>query len=215
MSLETFRAALQWAPRMRTPMGNIPSLNIGGGEPTLHPFLFQMIDEAVEFSSSHKLGRPWMVTNGKIKEHALMLAKIAKSGAIRCGLSRDRWHEEIAPEVVMAFSESVFNHSKNSKSSSSNGDGRFIQNIGSPILSGRARHMASSEPLRACCNGCSRPWVYPDGSVKQCACDDSKVIGSVHTSFFPMNREWMCWCGRPSPNRLMGHLNPETHPGLV
>jgi hypothetical protein len=198
---------------LRHPAGGIPRINIGGGEPTLHPDLFDILSETIEFCQEHGITRPWMVTNGKRTERALALATMAEEGLIQCGLSQDRWHESVAPEVVRAFSEGSHHSYKTSRKE---GDGRFIQKIGKPIYNGRAKdHPDIQGELRYCCNGCYRPWILPEGSVAQCGCDDSPKVGDVFKGFSPINNEWMCAFGKPRAHELTKHLNPSRHPGLV
>lgn len=188
MSMDTFRAALEWAPTIRNSKGVIPRLNIGGGEPTVHPRLFEMLDMAIGFSREHGMRRPWIVTNGKRKTWALRLAGMAEEGLIQCGLSQDRWHQKVSEEVVRAFTSGPF---ESYKESPSVGDGRFVHGHGRPIAAGRARNLPWNQ-VRLACNGCGRPWVLPDGSVAQCACDGSPKVGDVFAGFSPQGGRWVC-----------------------
>ena len=65
MRMGTFKESDQW---------NKGLLNIGGGEPTLHPQLFEMIDYALK--RGHRV---WMCINGKKTSLALKLAELIPS----------------------------------------------------------------------------------------------------------------------------------------
>jgi len=198
MSMETVRAALYWYGR-REEVGNIGRLDIGGGEPTCHPEFWTVLAYCVETMAAMGKAKPWMVTNGKRKVYALRLASLAKEGVISCGLSQDRWHEPVDPEVVAAFMESG---RRNGHLRDAHGhpvlDGRFVQDVGAkgrdPIRSGRC------DWGRVECNGSGRPWVMTNGEVRQCGCLDSPVVGTVFAGFRPKDDVWSCWKGLVNPN---------------
>ena len=62
-------------------------VTLGGGEPTLHPEFWDMVELA------WKYGTPWMVTNGSNKKAALLIADLAKKGYLHGVLSLDKWHD--------------------------------------------------------------------------------------------------------------------------
>lgn len=172
MSLDTFKAAIRW---------NKGRLNIGGGEPTLHPDLFEMIDIAL--AQKHRV---WMVTNGKKIRNALRLAKMTMESlnanfnepTFVCKLSQDPWHSPISEKVVEAFEDinQIHNVSK--------GKG--------PIKAGRWHGNK-----RVTCTNSNKPFVKPDGKVYQCGCKNAPVVGDVFTGFYPINGEWACYQGLP------------------
>jgi hypothetical protein len=182
MSLDTFQCALQSAP--------LAYVNIGGGEPTCHPHFWDIMDMAMDY---HR--RIWVVTNGKIASSAIRLAKMAERGWVKCGLSLDKWHEPISQDVINAF---VLNRHANPK------DKRFIQNVGKkffPIKSGRC-----DWGNRVVCNADNKPYVKPNGEVRQCGCKDSPVVGDVFGGYAPMRDRdpWACAFGLPSPKCSIG-----------
>ena len=74
---------------------------IGGGEPTLHPLLFDYIGIALSYCES-EIG-VLVITNGKITDAALRLNRLDKQGKIAARLSLDVYHERVDERVVQAF----------------------------------------------------------------------------------------------------------------
>jgi len=177
MSSDVFDAALK-LPRTRC------TVDIGGGEPTIHPNFWEFIDKAQK--SNYET--VWIVTNGKKTTDALKLAYLAKIGKIECGLSQDKWHENISERVVESFT--IPKTSINDK--------RFIINIGKyhePI-----RHGRCDWSNRISCNVSNKPFVSVDGNIHQCGCDGSPIVGDVFNGF-PKETKWKCYRGLGDPNR--------------
>lgn len=171
MTLETFKRCLEWE--------EYPAL--GGGEPTTHPqfekFLLLAIGECEQV---------WLTTNGKKKETALMLAKLAKSGVISCELSQDPWHEEIDAAVVSAF----YKQHEHSGINTSN-DYRGIRDVShspnGPINSGRCDF-----GVNGCC--CEDLFVKPSGDIHHCGCADSPKLSNINEDFdWPEDYEEGCY----------------------
>lgn len=167
MTWETFKAAIDQEA------GN--HVTIGGGEPTLHPqferFLFYAIG---------KCESVWLATNGGITDKALVLASLARRGVLGVALSIDPWHDPIDQKVVAAFDKKA--------SHCCDHDMREIRNVsGHVIRAGRAagRGFANEEPTEEGCP-CDTCMVKPDGTVRQCGCPRSPVIGSVAAGWEPM-----------------------------
>jgi organic radical activating enzyme len=74
---------------------------IGGGEPTLHPLFWDFFGIAQRYNFDD--GPIGLVTNGKRKDDALALARLAKQGTVYASLSTDKYHERIDPSVIQAF----------------------------------------------------------------------------------------------------------------
>ena len=166
MNMETFKAALQWH------RGN--KFNIGGGEPTIHPLLFDFIDMV-----RNKGFRIWMATNGKRKTIALKLAQMtAEDKNFTCLLSLDSWHQPISREVRKAFVRQ---------------DKVISVDLGKgPIKGGRWRGNK-----RLVCPMSNKPFIKPDGKVYQCGCRNSPCVGNVFDGFYPLNGLWVCYKGKP------------------
>lgn len=177
MSREIFVLACQLAEKM-----NI-FIDIGGGEPTLHPFLWDFIGIALKYKGDSIV---CMATNGKITEDALALARIARLKVLRVDLSLDKYHELIDYKVVKAFeklSGPVWNYS----------DYRGIRDItlgGSqdPAPFGRAKDWADPEDIRCPGNDLA---IAPDGTIHACGC---RVVtyGTIYEPRlpYPIPEQW-------------------------
>lgn len=169
MSFETFVKAIEQDDE---------SVSIGGGEPTLHPDFWKIMGYAIG-----RCGNVWLATNGKLRDDAIALAKMARRGVIACALSRDDWHEDISPDVVRAFTEGktprgVFNEST---------DYREIRTVQKIAASGRASKWGDK---KLCC--CEEYFVEPSGVVRQCGCKGSTVLGSVQDGWRSLD-EYGCY----------------------
>lgn len=140
------------------------SVAIGGGEPTIHPRFYEML--------MYALGRVdyvWLATNGKEKEKALLLARLAKKNVLGCALSQDSYHEAIDPEVVAAFTKGKVKHDIYATEQ----DGREIRNVtGKEINAGRCDFGR---------DGCACEELFVDvkGFIHVCGCKGSPIIGNV------------------------------------
>jgi MoaA/NifB/PqqE/SkfB family radical SAM enzyme len=160
MTFDTFKNAL----KIVEDYGD--TLSLGGGEPTVHPEFWQFLGYAL---SKQLEGPLWLATNGKRTDDALALAGLAKKGAISCALSQDQWHDGVEPKVVQAFTRPE-QHAYASNSE----DYREIRTIKEPYRAGRWK-----KGLRCCV--CTDLVVQPDGSIHQCGCMDSPVVGHVRS----------------------------------
>jgi hypothetical protein len=148
MSFEVFRAAL----------GCDEHIEIGGGEPTIHPMFWQFLGEALG-----NVEYVWLATNGSISEVAIPVAKMAEGGILGAALSTDPYHDPINPEVVEAFSSDTF----------SKEDQRELRDVYTyEVMGGRC-----DWGVERCI--CESSIVKPDGSVYQCGCEDAPLIGHV------------------------------------
>ena len=164
MSEEIFRKAVDLCE------ANGDLLSIGGGEPTIHPLFWPFIGYAI----GKQIESIWLATNGKETRTALALAKMAKAGVIGVDLSQDMWHEPIDPRVVEAFKRD-----ENRMYGERSDDLRAIRTTSSPVRSGRWKEDNDHGILCPC----EEIVVNPDGTVRQCGCLRSPVIGSVFTGF--------------------------------
>jgi hypothetical protein len=153
MSLETFKAALKLDDE---------AVSLGGGEPTLHPLFEQFLLLAIAHCEN-----VWIVTNGKIKERALLIAKLTKHEVIAGELSLDIYHEPIDPEVVEAFGQ----HRRGIRNTTMNTD---------PFPAGRAKTVLGIEGYECPCDD---TFVRPSGRITQCGCPRSPTIGNVHEGY--------------------------------
>jgi len=185
MPWEIFKLAMdKWGHLVYKIKNNI---SIGGGEPTLHPDFWKMLNYTMLY------GRPWLATNGSLTEDVLRLVKMAKSGFVKVSLSMDKYHEHIDPKVVQVFKDGLYRHpypGSNKKSIEDKTcsfewypgqdnyiDGRTIRISRNPKKAGR-----SKEGVIACC--CPVLQVKPTGDITGCGCPDAKLVGTVQDGFF-------------------------------
>jgi MoaA/NifB/PqqE/SkfB family radical SAM enzyme len=155
MSLEVVKAALE---------NNDGYVTIGGGEPTLHPEFYQILCltiAATEPQGCH------VITNGKIKDRALVLAKMAKGGTIGAELSVDEYHEAPDPAVYQAFKtppRTGYGHDRDN-------DMRGIRTVNRILARGRGKKIAGATDECAC----PEIFVDPKGDVYLCGCKTMKI----------------------------------------
>jgi MoaA/NifB/PqqE/SkfB family radical SAM enzyme len=165
MSLEAFKAALSHDEE---------SISIGGGEPTLHPLFEHFLILAIS-----RVEHVWIATNGKIKEHALLLYRLTQKGVIDAELSRDQYHEAIDEEVVDKFL-SLSKDDRWDRGIVKRGI-RNTTAFSDPFPAGRAYKLMGSEGEKVC--PCDDIFVHPSGRVTQCGCPRSPTIGDVFSGY--------------------------------
>ena len=161
MSMATFRKGLVLSEETCS----APSL--GGGEPTIHPNFEKMLFEAMGVCEGEE--QVYIVTNGKHKRRALVLAKLAKAGVVDARLSQDEWHEDVDPFVVQAF-KGHYNDVSNNGMNYALGYGRGAELYGLDPDGSDEDECVCDEWL-----------IQPDGRIFQCGCPDSPQIGHVDT----------------------------------
>lgn len=145
------------------------SVFIGGGEPTLHKYLFDFIGLAIGYSELGDMP-VGIITNGKLVEPALRLAKMARYGMISAELSIDEFHEPINPKVVKAFEKYPKTHVYNDH------DGRGHRHAERLYLKLQGRAQVNKDVLGLETNvhssGCVCPdlLVAPNGVIYHCGC---------------------------------------------
>lgn len=158
MTLETFRNAISYEDE---------SITLGGGEPTIHPFFWQMLGESMA-----RVSNVFIVTNGSQTETAIALARLAKKGLLGVDLSLDEFHDPIDPKVIEAFTKD-----KSSSYSSDNTDFRQIRDTSDHLIkAGRCK-----DGEKGCI--CEDLIVRPNGDVMACGCKKAEKFGNVNTSF--------------------------------
>lgn len=191
MSKDVFMRALKFHSHCESLQACHPEpVTLGGGEPTLHPLFEEYLWEAIKVGCS--AGNPfeaigaYCVTNGTVKNRALLLANLARAGVVGASLSHDVWHQEqgyVDPEVVKAFTVQ-----ESYGMSASQHDLRSIRTGPSVLALGRARKLPGKHMLgdgarwknvlvRECI--CDDLLVDPDGNVHTCGCPGAPVVGSV------------------------------------
>ena len=145
--------------------GQGESLDIGGGEPTVHPKFWPFLGVIFGFSFEYV----WMATNGKRTMDALALANLANDHNFQVELSQDCYHEPIDERVVRAFQ------------SSREGRGVGIRNTSTSPLglinAGRAKTNRLGNRDECICPGVM---VKPNGDIRPCGCVRAPVLGNVN-----------------------------------
>lgn len=175
MSFDTFKLLLhKWANKIK---GVDSPINIGGGEPTVHPKFWVFLVHTAQY------GTPWVGTNGKRTEDALRIAELARHGVIGATLSLDKWHEPIDKKVIRAFKEGLVKKKRQWGdgdewvSKDPLNDKRIIKTMTTLYKGGRAK-----EGYLGCC--CRYPQVHPNGTITMCGCEDAPMIGTVKAGLY-------------------------------
>lgn len=143
------------------------SLTIGGGEPTVHPLLFDFLGLALAYGYAEEDYRPMVITNGKNTEAALALARMARHGVIRAELSLDKWHEPVDKEVIHAFTKNPNRSNIGSTYGVSDTDFRGIRTVQNIVDIGRAKKNGLGTDDDCICPDLI---VQPNGDLYACGC---------------------------------------------
>lgn len=179
MSLTTFRKALQLCENY----GQLPF--IGGGEPTLHPKFEQFLLEAMPVAAEQG-SIVGVITNGSIPRRAKMIASLTKAGVIGGELSQDPYHDPIPQEVVDMFvqcGEKLGRYNSTIRDTSQGGTRECLPHGRGVELLGLDYHDPDCLEDYRDDGDCPCPdcMVYPDGTIRQCGCENSPVVGHVDT----------------------------------
>lgn len=175
MTMAVFKATIEGG------QGNNKVACIAGGEPTLHPEFWDMIDVALKANYQGV----WVSTNGKRSGDAIRLAKMAKDGVLSCQLSRTQYHSDIENEVTDAFEgceeDFIDSHSRQwNKGSAGQGlDLRMVSGYIPPsklIGLGRATGIPGA---RKYCKMDNNYVVDVHGMIRRCFCPNSETFGHV------------------------------------
>lgn len=154
MTRETFLAACEFAENYGG------TITLGGGEPTLHPLLFDFVGLALAHDEESGCG-VCIITNGGRTKIALRLADMARRGILMAELSIDQWHDPIDPKVVEAFTKNPADHYLQNERT--NRDLRGIRTVEAPFRRGRWK---KGEDRCACPD----LTVEPNGDLFHCGC---------------------------------------------
>lgn len=174
MSMDIFTKAVKIG------QGGNQVLCIGGGEPTLHPMFWDML----QIARNAYYQAVWVTTNGKLTKDAVKLAEMAREGLISCQLSNSQYHEPIDQKVTDAFANSPFGPiSKDRRLYYTAGHTKHDLRMVSGELSGhnivatgRGRNIYNAMEK---CGMDNCPIVEVSGRVRRCLCEDSPIIGHV------------------------------------
>lgn len=161
MTMETFNNAVR--------LFDTEYFTIGGGEPTLHPKLFEMIGTILCLPDASL----FMVTNGKKTNVAKALFGLSNGNdRFEVELSQDEYHDPIDPSVVQMY-----------RSRGSIRTVTRISNTGHAALNGVSTT-----------DDCSCPdlLVKPNGDVMSCSCDDAIKLFNVNNADAPQRYREYC-----------------------
>lgn len=172
MSLEIFKNVLKFHIEH-----GADSVQLGGGEPTIHPKFWQFLElarECVENDLTVYDAYTWLCTNGKKTQDTMKLLDMAEREEIRLCLSLDEWHDPIDSAVVERFEK----HDQSGFSSMFGGS-ISIKRASFSNLSkiGRAKDLIDDDHEQCFCNA---PVIKPNGDVYGCGCEDALLFGNVN-----------------------------------
>lgn len=157
-------------------------LTLGGGEITLHPQFEEILSmcttlyKPTEKSFWGDTLKVAMITNGSMKERAMMINKLADKDEIRGLISYDQFHDPIDREVFSAF---VDIERKNGHGINGN---MHAKNITRLMNWGRAKKLKNKlsptgdrYTVYDCCL-CESTTFYPTGTVRACGCPESTIL---------------------------------------
>jgi len=177
------------------------AITIGGGEPTLHPQFFYILEKCLD-----NFSYVWMATNGSQTSTMYRLANIIngedrpdcecteeeidndectcmdngiyQEGKLSVALSQDYFHDEIDIRIVDLWTNKV----KNRQS------GFEIRNVAQSssgvAAEGRAKKTGSGWSDHCVCNDIV---IKPNGKLKLCGCTKSPVIGDIR---YGIDEKW-------------------------
>lgn len=158
-------------------------VTIGGGEPTVHPKFFQLLDRAVLYYEAKALSEPPLViTNGKRKKQALRLLDyvVVRERPLYVELSQDAHHEYIDPEVVAAYKRVAKEYAHKAYAYSHEprqAGGVALRTVREILPVGRAKDTGvwtvERDDGSHCC--CEDIFVKPDGSIWSCGCMHTQI----------------------------------------
>lgn len=171
MSFEMFKTIIdRWGDLLRH---NREEINIGGGEPTLHPQFWDFIKYAM------KKVKVWLATNGTNIPDFLLLNEMAKKGHIGLTLSLDKYHDRLNPDIIKYFRRGMVRRKKYPGWIAPKGSGIFkeIRTVSVVKYGGRAKNGKKVCP-------CPRLHIKPNGNIYGCGCENATVVGTVEKGFF-------------------------------
>lgn len=168
------------------------SISIGGGEPTLHPRFFDILENCLQ-----DFDYVWMATNGSKTKSMYRLHDIIDgndyencscktdeerdycqcqildgTNKLAVALSQDYFHDLIDERIVSLWTRNANVHKR------SGYEIRNVTNSHSGIVKeGRAKRTGNWQDEKGCV--CSDIMIKPNGDIKLCGCSIAPVIGTI------------------------------------
>lgn len=166
------------------------SIDIGGGEPTLHPRFFDILAYCVEDFES-----VWMATNGSRTARMRRLINILDGEDYQDEIkTRSIFPSEFGLRVELSidpYHSNIDNYiEKYWKRQTEKRNPRYgIRNTSHSLINaGRAKR--NQLGIREDCI-CDAIFINPDGNIKCCGCAEAPIIGDVHHGMKPQWKEYV------------------------
>jgi len=162
------------------------SIFLGGGEPTLHPLLFDFLGIANAYHTACGAGPVGLVTNGSQTDIALKLAAMAREGWIQAELSQDKFHDLIDTRVIRAFTR----EKRPYDGSPRDNDLRGVRSGANVHVNAHGRGKKIPGAKDRCC--CEELVVDPNGKIFHCGCMEIEY-GTVFNPSIPDEYDHECF----------------------
>lgn len=162
MSDETMEDLLRTIRRIGKPAG----VEVGGGEPTLHPKVVDFVKELIRMECMVN-----MSTNGSNYNIVMRLMKLAeKNNSFNIRISMDKWHD--TNKIHRNIFERALKHNhlligKLTQEKDLIAQGRAAKNFFNNVTLKKVE----------CC--CKIPFIKPDGTIRYCGCANSPVVSNL------------------------------------
>lgn len=162
---------------------------IGGGEPTMHPKFFKML----EFLLNYGFDNVEMTTNGSMTKVMKRLFRILHGEDSRIYLAKrlgiavslDKYHDPIDPEIEQMVRKAVEVRRKHMGDLINDYPYVHIKSFredAKVVSAGRAK-VNNLNSIDSC--ACDGMFVKPSGNVHFCGCENSPIIGNVFDGIEP------------------------------
>lgn len=190
MSLDVFQAAVKLAYEWDSEF-----IYIGGGEPTLHPKFFPMLEFLLRYKN-YGFDNIEMTTNGSVTKTMKRLFRILHgedrriyfAKRLSLAVSLDIYHDPIDPEIEQMVRKAVEIRRRHTGDLVNDYPYVYIKSFSKDaevVSAGRAK-VNNLNSNNSC--ACDSMFVKPSGNIHFCGCENSPIIGNVFNGIDP---KWM------------------------
>lgn len=151
------------------------SISIGGGEPTLHPKIIEMLAYAIANCDEIQ---PWISTNGTNKNVCEFMMKLAKGGLLGLQFSIDEFHDTGMIDEYLF--KRIISDGVDHRDEYARGNHKTFWTVRRDSIrianQGRAKELTDYETEDYC--SCPDLEIKPNGNVHWCGCENSPSIGN-------------------------------------